>query len=109
MKRTDLMLALAFYATIVLILTGCQSAESRFYAQRAALTSFEVAVLDAHAAGVLSDEELVAMDAGVQSARVWLSTAKSFLPDGGDTFEAYLSSAAAVLDKLSPILLKGDQ
>lgn len=105
MRPRNLILPLILLGAMAL--GGCATAEDRWYAQRDTLNRFELAVVDARNANLVTADDVVAMDAGVQAARAWLSAAKVYLPDGGDSFEAYLSAVNAAVVKLTPVLTEG--
>lgn len=98
---------IAILLTLLLCLAGCAVTPTARWAQaRDALTTGQNVTLQLHDAGVVSDEELVAADQGVQAARRALSIAESQLPDGGQTFEQWMHLVDGVLETLQQYQLQ---
>lgn len=88
---------------------GCAATATNKWAQaRVTLTSAQDSVLLAHSAGLLTDEDLVRADALVQSARVALDQAETYLPDGGTSFEQRLAIIDRIIDQLTLMAAAGD-
>lgn len=83
------------------LLGGCATDPQTRWAQgREALTSATLLATQAVEAGKLSDRQILAVDAAIQSARRALEVAETQLPDGGQTFDSYMNIVSGVLDRL---------
>jgi hypothetical protein len=103
-----LALVLAFLLALACLVAGggCAAVDSptqRWAIARQSLTTVQDTVLPLHAAGAVSDDELLRIDVIVQTARRALAVAESQLPDGGTTFDQWLAIARGGLDALADI------
>jgi hypothetical protein len=90
---------LAIAATLMLV--GCSTSPTqRWAAARESLTTFQNVTLQLHSDGLVSDKDIVAMDPAVKAARKGLAVAESYLPDGGQDFDAWLDIVRQALGEL---------
>lgn len=79
---------------LVVILGGCASSpQARWAQQREALTSVQDAVSDLHEAGLLSDDELLAVHPSLVAARTALAEAEAHIGDASPPFDDALMRA----------------
>lgn len=87
---------------LALLCAGCDSTPTqRWAASSEALITARTTVLTLHSQAVIDDAEFVRMDRVEKLARGALDVAKSQLPDGGDSFEEWLTIATGALRKLA--------
>lgn len=89
---------------LVASVAGCAASPTQQWAEaRITLNTAQDALVDLHAAGVITDKDLVATEPIVKPARAALDAAEARLPDGGPTFEGLLQVALAAVTKLKEL------
>jgi hypothetical protein len=88
-------------AIVLLSLPGCAATPTQRWAQaRETLTATQDTTLTLYDAGLVTKDQLIAMDPYVRSVRVALAVAETDLPDGGNGFDSQLEAAQAALAEL---------
>lgn len=84
------------------MLTACSATPSqRWMASSEALITARETILTLHQADIIGDADLVRADKVEKVARGALAVAKTQLPDGGESFEEWLSVARGALRELA--------
>lgn len=99
MKRRLSTVACLVLAT--LLIAGCNTPSKRWASGAITFTTTEKAIAAFHDAGVIKDEELVALKPALVGGKSLLDKARTCLPEGGPVFETVWAGFEAYLTELA--------